>query len=146
MPNLTTFQIALTVVTVLGLGLILWKGHLADRLAGLGLCVLEFGTPFLDSGQRLGVALISGLVLLLLIALALRVQRWWIIGAAGLQLTAFGTHVVFLAEPDSRLWAGVTVRLAIWVLLMLLAIFGACEARCAPYATNTRHPSAGGVD
>ncbi len=139
--GLTPFQITLTGLTYVCLFLLLWKGRTAERLAGLGLCMLQFGTLVLDQGSRSGVAILSigGFVLLFVLMLAYR--RWWLIFAAGLQFVAVSTHIVTFQEPDTRMWANVTIRLIVWFLIMLIALFGVAEARWAPYARERRRAS-----
>lgn len=136
--GLTPFQIGLTGLTYVCLILLFWKGRTAERLAGLGLCLLQFGTLALDHGFRHGVAILSISVFVLLFGLMITYRRWWLIFAAGLQFVAVTTHIVTFQEPDTRMWANVTIRLIVWLLIMLIALFGVAEARCAPYARDRR--------
>ena len=71
---------------------------------------------------------------MILVALALRYERWWLIGAAGLQLVVFSTHFAPLLIPEARFWSAVTLRLILWEALMVLCIFAIGESRWATYA------------
>ena len=81
-------------------------------------------------------AWLSGFALAILIFLALRYERWWLIGAAGLQLVVFSTHFAPLLMPQERIWGAVTLRIVLWQALMLLCLFALGESRWAPYAKS----------
>lgn len=138
MGYLTAFQAALLGLTIVSLVLLVWKGRTPERIAAASLASLFLVTPFLDEGDRLGVAALSALSFGVLTWLSLKHDRHWLIVAAGFQLIALATHLVPLLEPGSRMWAAVSFRLLVWLLLMLVALFGVGEARWAPYATSAR--------
>lgn len=83
--------------------------------------------------MRPGVAFLSFSLLVVLTGLALKVDRWWLLAAAGFQLLAVSTWVL-AAFNAASIWPGVTVRLFVWWLLMAAALIGVWESRKAPYA------------
>lgn len=130
-------QLLLTLFTFLTLGLLLRFGRTAERIAGVALLVAQVGTPLVDHlhiGEfRYGVAILAVGLFATLIVLAMRTDRWWLIAAAGVQLLSIGLWAATLVG-DLQIWGAVTVRIVIWMQLMLLALFGIWEARAAPYA------------
>ena len=127
-------------VTVLALCLLVWKGRRPEREAALGLFLAQILSGWVDHlviGQfRWAVATISLGLLILLIRLALRYDRWWLLLAAGAQMLAFVTHLSSLVGPGALTWSIVTARMTVWVEIMFLALFGVWEARRAPYAQS----------
>lgn len=119
------------------IGLLLVFGRFAERIAGTAFLADIVGTPLVDHlhiGElRYGVAILSLAVFATLTALSLRADRWWLIAATGVQLLSLGLWVATMFG-DLQVWGAVTVRIVIWVQLMLLALFGVWEARAAPYA------------
>lgn len=126
-------------VSYLAIGLLIWLGRTPERIAAGAFLVAMFGTPFLDGftidGVRYGVAALSLGLSAVLAVLGLRVDRWWLLVAAGVQLLSLGTWVLAIVG-DVQVWAAVTVRMIVWLLLMLLALLGVWEARAAPYARS----------
>ena len=124
------------------IGLLLAFGRTPERLAGAAFLIDILGTPFVDHlniGEvRYGVATLSTGLFATLIMLALRSDRWWLIAAAGVQLLSIGLWAATIVG-DLQIWGAVTVRIVIWVQLMLLALFGIWEARAAPYAQPSRY-------
>lgn len=131
-------------LTVLALVLLLWKGGWPERQAGLGLIAAQQISGWVDHleiGQfRWAVAIVSICLLIQLIWLSLRYDRWWLLLAAGAQLLAFSTHVTSLIGPDALTWSIVTTRMVAWAQIMVLALFGVWEARSAPYAQTPSKP------
>jgi presenilin-like A22 family membrane protease len=138
-------QLLITFLSFLILGFLLGFGRLAERIAGVALLAAMVGTPFVDHlhiGEfRYGVAILSCGLFVTLIVLALRTDRWWLIAAAGVQLLSIGLWAATLLG-DLQIWGAVTVRIVIWVQLMLLALFGIWEARAAPYAQPSQSAGA----
>lgn len=120
------------------LALLWWKGRTPERIASAAFVIAMFGTPLVEgyvmAGIRVGVAGLAIGLATTLTVLALRTTRWWLIAAAGIQVLSIATYGAALVSPDSVVWALVTVRYAVWTLLMMLAVFGAVESRLAPYA------------
>lgn len=137
MAGYSLAQLLVTFVSFLTLGLLLWFGRSAERIAGVALLVAMVGTPFVDHlhiGEfRYGVAILAVGLFATLIVLALRTDRWWLIAATGVQLLSIGLWAATLLG-DLQIWGAVTVRIVIWWQLMLLALFGIWESRAAPYA------------
>jgi hypothetical protein len=127
-------------LTVLSLGLLVWKGKRPEREAAVGLYLAQLLSTWADHlviGQfRWAVALISVALLAWLVQLSLRYHRWWLLFAAGAQLLALGTHVSSLIGPDALTWSIVTTRMVAWVEIMVLGLFGVWEANAAPYASQ----------
>ena len=85
-------------------------GPSAKRPLGLFLAqILSGWVDHLVIGQfRWAVATISLGLLILLIRLALRYDRWWLLLAAGAQMLAFVTHLSSLVGPGALTWSIVT--------------------------------------
>ena len=126
------------------MALLLWKGRMPERIALVALVVLNWGTPLVDhlfiGHFRWGVAILSVSMFCLLVGLALRYDRWWLLLAAGAQLIAVSTHLAGIAGSDALLWSIVSTRMVVWFELLLLALFGVWEAQCAPYARPKSAP------
>ena len=129
------------------MALLLWKGRTPERIALVALVVLNWGTPLVDDlfigDFRWGVAILSVSMFFLLVGLALRYDRWWLLLAAGAQLIAVSTHLAGIAGSDALLWSIVSTRMVVWFELLLLALFGVWEARAAPYAHPQSRPASG---
>lgn len=130
-------QHGLAVVSYAAIALLLWRGRTPERIAAAAFLIAMFGTPLLAGvvidGVRYGVAMLAALLAATLVVLSLRTDRWWLIAATGVQLLSLGTWAVAIFS-DVQVWAAVTVRMIVWLLLMLLALLGVWEARSAPYA------------
>ena len=137
---MSLLQWALTLITYGILLVLLWKGRIPDRLAGVALLIAQTATPLVSQlelgGIRVGVALITLLLGGALALLALFGRRWWLLAAAGVQLIALASWGYQLVNPDAQIWAAVTFRIIVWMELMALALFGVFEARLAPYARS----------
>ncbi|NEI46014.1 hypothetical protein GR199_35995, partial [Rhizobium leguminosarum] len=111
-----------TGLTVVALCLLVWKGRRPEREAALGLFLAQLLSIWVDHlviGQfRWAVAAISLGLLILLVRLALRYDRWWLLMAAGAQLLAFITHLSSLVGPGALTWSIVTARMTVWVEIM----------------------------
>ncbi|WP_426020447.1 hypothetical protein [Brevundimonas sp. DWR2-3-1b1] len=127
------------------MALLLWKGRTPERIVVVALFTLQWGTPFVDhlfiGHFRWGVASLSFAMFCLLVGLALRYDRWWLLLAAGAQLIAVSTHLASIAGSDALLWSIVSTRMVVWFELLLLALFGVWEARAAPYAHPQSRPA-----
>lgn len=134
MGYLSVAQYGILGLTVVAMALLFWKGRSPERIAGACLLALMIGSGLVDYGGAWKVAALSVTAAGVLAWLSLKYDRWWLIFALGLQLLAVTTHLIPLVDPDYRLWAAVTLRLAIWTGLMLLALFGVLESRLTTYA------------
>lgn len=136
--TLSVVQYASFAVSLIALAMLLVAGRTAERVAAATLVVLMFASPYLAREGLIAHALVSGAALAILVFLALRYERWWLIGAAGLQLVVFSTHFAPLLIPQERIWGAVTLRIVIWQALMALCLFAVGESRWASYAKGER--------
>lgn len=132
--TLTVPQYASFAVSVIALAILLAVGRTPERLAAATLTCLMLATPYLARLDPAAVVLASGLTLAILVFLSLRYDRWWLIGAAGIQLVVFSTHFASLLIPQHGIWPTSTLRLILWQVLMVLCVFAVGECRWAPYA------------
>lgn len=134
-------QLCVLSLSALSIGLQLWQGRSAERVAGVAFLVAMLATPLVDSlqidGLRWGVGLLAVLLFGTLVWLSLTADRWWLLAAAGVQLLSIATYVIALLNPDVQVWASVSFRIVVWVELMLIGLFGVWECRVAPYARPT---------
>lgn len=134
--SLTLAQYVSFAVSLIALAMLLAAGKTPERVAAAALFVLMFASPYLARQGPVAHALVSGVALAILVVLALRYERWWLIGAAGLQLVVFSTHFASLVIPQERIWGAVTLRIVIWQGLIVLCLFAVGESRWALYAKN----------
>src|SRR5690606_11277157 len=125
-------------LSLLAIGLLLVRGRLPERIAGGALLPSMLLTPMvaaLHIGDfRWGVALVEVALAAVLIWLSFASDRWWLLAAAGVQLISPVTFALAASALQIEVWASVSVRMAVWLQLMILGIFGVMEARHAPYA------------
>ncbi|TPW01506.1 MAG: hypothetical protein FD125_2540 [bacterium] len=135
---MTATQLSLLGLSTLSIGVQLWMGRRAERLAALAFLAAMLLTPLVDGlqigGLRWGVGLVSVSLFGALVGLSLMAERWWLMAAAGVQLLTVATYPVALLTPDGQVWASITFRFVVWTQLMLIGLFGVWEARAAPYA------------
>lgn len=136
----TLAQYLLFAVSLIVLAILLAAGRTPERVAAGTLACLMFASPYLGLVDPVANALASGVALAILVFLALRYERWWLIGAAGLQLVVFSTHFAPLLNPQERIWGAVTLRIVLWQALMALCLFAIGESRWASYA-QTKQPT-----
>jgi hypothetical protein len=136
--SLTVAQYGSFAVSVIALAILMAAGKTPERLAAATLIVLMFSSPYVAREGPVAHALVSGVSLAILIVLALRYDRWWLIGAAGLQLVVFSTHFASLVIPQERIWGAVTLRIVLWQALIALCLFALGESRWASYAKEDR--------
>jgi hypothetical protein len=125
-------------LSVLSIGLQLWRGRRPERVAAVAFLVAMLATPLVDEfqidGLRWGVALLAVGLFGTLVWLSLVFDRWWLMAAAAVQLLSIATYLVAVLNPDVQVWASVSFRIVVWVELMLIGLFGVWECRAAPYA------------
>lgn len=136
--SLTVAQYVSFAVSIIALAMLLAAGRTAERVAAATLIVLMFASPYIAREGPVAHALVSGSAFAILVFLALRYERWWLIGAAGLQLVVFSTHFAPLLVPQETIWGAVTLRIIIWQALMALCLFAIGESRWALYAKSER--------
>ena len=138
--SLTAAQYGSFALSVIALAILLAAGKTPERVAAAALVALMFASPYLAREGPIAHALASGSALAVLIYLTLRYERWWLIGAAGLQLVVFSTHFASLVIPQERIWGAVTLRIVLWQALIALCLLAIGESRWAPYA-KSEHPN-----
>ena len=131
-------QFAVLFLSFVSIGLQLWQGRSAERIAAVAFLIAMGATPMVDGlelgGVRWGVGLLAIGLFGTLVWLSLTAERWWLLAAAGVQLLSIATYIVALFNPDIQVWASVSFRIVVWVELMLIGLFGVWECRTAPYA------------
>lgn len=136
--TLTLAQYASFAVSVIALAILLTVGKTPERIAAGTLATLMFVSPYLTRQGPVGPAIASGVALAILVALVIRYERWWLIGAAGFQLVVFSTHFAPLLIPQQHIWPSITLRLVLWEGLMALCLFAVGECRWTSYAQGRR--------
>jgi hypothetical protein len=135
---MSSAQLSVLGLSVVSIGLQLWLGRTAERVAGIAFLVAMLGTPLVDGlqigGLRWGVGLLALGLFGTLAWLSLIAERWWLTAAAGVQLLSIATYLVAVLNPDVQVWASVSFRIVVWTELMLIGLFGVWESRAAPYA------------
>lgn len=134
---LTAAQYWSLAVSIATLAALIASGKIPERVVAYTLSILMVSSPYLALTSPSIHAAASGIALVVLLVLALRYDRWWLIGAAGLQLVIFSTHFVTLVIPQERIWGAVSLRIFLWQALMALCIFAIGECRWASYAKNS---------
>lgn len=109
-----------------------WRGLRPERIAaGLVLAAFvatQLATPLEIGGWRVGVALVDTAAFILLMALAVRFDRWWLIAAAATQFVTVLTHLVGFLEPGLLLRTNVLVRWILGLTLLGALAVGPSEA------------------
>jgi hypothetical protein len=136
--TLTLAQYGFLAASIVTLVVLLVAGKTPERIAAATLTCLMFVSPYLTREGPLWPALASGITLTILVTLAYRYERWWLIGAAGFQLVIFSTHFAPLIIPQTHIWPSITLRLVLWGGIMALCLFAVGESLWAPYAQSKR--------
>lgn len=76
---------------------------------------------------RYGVFILEIALLIAFVYAALKIDRWWLIVAAGAQLLTCMTHIAALHDSLIYTWSAVTVRLGLWALVSIILFLGAWE-------------------
>jgi hypothetical protein len=100
------FQVMFLVALFASCGVALWLGRSNERLTAVVLLACAIASPMVETSEfarpEPGILLIDGLLLVYLIALALRSDRFWPLWAAGFQVVGTLIHVARLV--DSTIW------------------------------------------
>ncbi|MDQ7813243.1 MAG: hypothetical protein RDU12_11080, partial [Brevundimonas sp.] len=87
---MTITQLSVLCLSAFSIGLQLWKGRIAERIAAVAFLTAMLATPLVDDlqigGLRWGVGLVSITLFGALVWLSLKADRWWLLAAAGVQL------------------------------------------------------------
>jgi hypothetical protein len=123
-------------LTALVCGAAFWKGGRDEQFAAGGMLLGWLATLVLRDPRWLGIqwgALGADIFFLaVLLAIALRTERYWPLAAAAFQLLAVVTHVARMVDHGLNGWTYATAGI-IWTQLVLLAlgvgVWGAWRAR-----------------
>jgi hypothetical protein len=101
-----------------------WGGF-DERLAAFGFIIAtaasQLATPGQYASTETGLLAIDGLLLIALIALALRSDRFWPMWAAAFQLVGTTVHLASMTETGDFAWA-YAVGLIFWSYPVLIAL------------------------
>lgn len=113
----------------------LWKGSRLERLTAAGLVAASFGTLLADRAvagtfvrPELGVALLDIALLLFLVEVMRRSDKFWPIWAVGFHSISVAAHVVVLVMPDF-LRTPYALYSGWWALPVVLALLAGCFER-----------------
>jgi hypothetical protein len=130
---MTLFQLLVNVPSLVALIALFARGRAPERVTGCAIIIVTLAPLLLEDLEagniRWALAIVSIAFLGLLIGLAMRVDRWWLLAAAGIQLVSTASYAAALAAPDIMIYSGVAFRRVLWVELMAACLFGAWEAR-----------------
>lgn len=131
------FQL-LGIVVLVAAGGVAWRwGGLDERLAAFGFVVATLLTTIANRSHYLhtesGILAIDVMLLVGLLLLALRSDRFWPMYATAFQLVAVTVHVASLTEAGDFAWA-YAVALIFWSYPVMLALMAGSwfEARFRP--------------
>lgn len=82
-------------------------------------------------GWRVGLGLVNIALLIGLVWLAERWDRWWLVFVAAIQLLICLTFIMPLMTDDFSVRTGIAIRLGLWGFISLLLFAGAWEASAA---------------
>ena len=128
--------IAILIITLAGVLALFLYGGAEERVVGVLVLALLLAVRPLEPLQlgtwRAGIAALDLAFFVVVAAMALLRDRWWLTALAGFQLIVVLTHLVpLIAQHRHFTWTGVTVRLEVWVLICLTFFAGAWEAWAA---------------
>lgn len=101
----TLYQQSVLIFLILSCGLALWWGKRTERIAALAMFVAWIATPFAANPDRwaapqYGVLAVDLTLLLVLMALSLRTDRWWPLWATAFHAVGVCIHVVVMVDPQ----------------------------------------------
>ena len=127
-------------------GVALWRGGWPERLAGVAMILAWFATGFLyNSHQRFGpqtaVFLVDLALMLVLLFIAMRSNRWWPMWACGFHGLTLTLMLATLADPGISNRASLIAGGGVFSYLTMAALFcGALPRR--RLAPKSSHPEA----
>jgi hypothetical protein len=114
----------ITFICLVSLAALIW-GRRSERAGALIIFGGWLATVALEHHRwrepQWGVISVDAVVLILLVILSLRSERWWPLWAAGFQLLALITHIARLVDPHVGAWAYITAAL-IWGYMLVAAL------------------------
>lgn len=103
----------------------IWRGGFSERLAGGAIYAGWLASVLLAdpdlTGAQWAILVVDALLLAVLIALALRSDRYWPMAAAGFHFLTIVTHGARVIDPTFDLWVYITAEI-VWGYLMLSAL------------------------
>jgi hypothetical protein len=107
-----------------------WRGRSDERLAaavcvgGTALTVLVGNKLDIHGSDfDVGAFLVDGIIFIAFLVIALRSERFWPMGVAGLQLTTVSVHLLMILSPDlPGLIFGTALAFWSYPILLLIAI------------------------
>lgn len=109
-----------------------WGGRL-DRAAVLVnvavIAVDAFSSQWTVGTWRAGSAVTNLAHFIMMLGLAERADRWWIVVTCSLSLMTLTTHLLPLMSPDHLVMTGWIVRQAIWAAITAVFFAGAWECK-----------------
>jgi uncharacterized membrane protein YfcA len=113
---------------ILCCGYALWRGGGPERLAAAAMLAATAASALVRAHvdhrfmeTEAGLLIVDGLLLLALVAIALRADRGWPLLLAGLHLVTVGAHAVKMIDPG-MIRVTYAVMLALWSYPMLIAL------------------------
>jgi len=118
-------------------GVALWRGGWPERLAGAAMIVAWFATGFLYNNQQkfgpqTAVFLVDLALMLVLLFIALRSDRWWPMWACGFHSLSLILTLATLADPDIPNHATLNAGGGVFSYLAMIALFCGSVPRRRP--------------
>ena len=119
---IATYFVALLLATI---GAFRWGGRI-EKAAAVAIAIGSVATQLVKVGEgtagaQYGVIVVDILLLALLLALALRTDRYWPMWAAAFHLTSMTVHLAKVVDPTVA-WMPYLHANAFWAYPMLLAV------------------------
>ena len=136
------------ILTPLVTVVVMWRGGRPERIVALASLAAYLISPYaqrLSSGHwpLLGVALVDATLCALLVVLALRYDRAWLLAAAGVEVATIMAHLGMILDP-TLMARGYVTSLWIFYFIFLAALsYSLVEARTP---VTLRNPSKGRED
>ncbi len=107
-------------------GFALWRGGWPERVASVANLLAWLVSPFAENGRdwvdpQWGLLAVDAAFLGVLLVLALRTDRTWLLWACAFQLLGVVTHGAMMADRSVGAWAYLTASV-IWSYLVLAAL------------------------
>jgi hypothetical protein len=125
-----------------------WRGRQPERLGALVVGVAFLVTPLVEQREswlrpQYGILAVDVALLALLVALAVRYDRYWPICASAFQAVAVLTHFVFLINPQALYRAYFFANFSVGFLLLGAVLGGVVIESPVPFRVRRRTPRPG---
>lgn len=119
------FQMMFLTALLVSCGAALWLGHDNERWTAIVVLISAVASPLVETSEfahpESGILVIDVLLLVYLIALALRSDRFWPMWAAGFQIVGTLIHVARLV--DATIWPAAYATAGVfWAYPVLIAL------------------------